>query len=697
MTFACGGAVVIPITSTKLLSKSTTIDGTGEQITLDGGGNTKLFQTTGQVTALNLVFRKLTLRNGWATDRGAGIDLVWQDPSIPTNLLVEDVTFQNNVAAASQADWGGGAICSVTGVLTIRRSTFVGNRGGNGGAIVNRDAQTTIEDSLFQDNATQAVVGDPFNGGLGGHGGAIYVDGTNLGALTMRRTVFSGNRAKNTGGVIYSWMYGLPSVLAIEDCTFADNAAVTDGGAVHHANGRLAISGSTFSGNTAVRSGGALFEMEADPGQTPVSITNSTFYGNSATGIRPSDGSMGFGGAIVDAGKPTTLTHVTIVGNHADSVGGGIAEPGTSRATLRASIVADNTAAHGGLPGDLQRNCSATLVDGGFNLQWPLLNPPCAAGVTLASPLLGPLAANGGATATMSPQSGSPAINRVTSGCPPPSTDQRGYARPFGPGCDSGAVEWRAATDLAVTLSGQPSAAVDGQAISWTIGVTNAGPLTATSALVTDVFPSTSTGMTWSCTAAGGASCPASGSGNIGATVTLPVGGSLAIQATGTASLGAARQVADSVTVAVPSGMDDPVPSNNSATLTIPVARTMSFYTVAPCRVVDTRNATGSRGGPALAAGVARAFPISGACGVPATAWAVSVNVTVTQPTAVGNVRLFPASTPQPLVSTLNYATGITRANAAVAALGTAGDLTVLATQASGSVHLILDVNGYFE
>jgi len=31
------------------------------------------------------------------------------------------------------------------------------------------------------------------------------------------------------------------------------------------------------------------------------------------------------------------------------------------------------------------------------------------------------------------------------------------------------------------------------------------------------------------------------------------------------------------------------------------------------------------------------------------------------------------------------------------AALGTAGDLTALATQASGSVHLILDVNGYFE
>jgi uncharacterized repeat protein (TIGR01451 family) len=698
VTFDCGASAVIRITSTKLLSKSTTIDGTGQQVTLDGGGSTRLFQTTGQPkTGLDLVFRKLTLRNGWATDRGAGIDLVWQGASVLTNLLIEDVTFQNNVAAASGPDWGGGAICAVTGVLTIRRSTFVGNRGGNGGAFLNRDAQTTIEDSRFEDNATQAAVGDPFNGGVGGSGGAILVDGSALGTLTLRRTVFSGNRATNVGGAIIAWMYGLPSALVIEDCTFASNVAVRTGGAITLANGRLAISGSTFSGNTVVGQGGALFVTEADPGQTPVSVTNSTFSGNSATGRPPADGAAGAGGAILDNGNPTTLTHVTIVGNHADSAGGGIAGGSTSRTTVRASIVADNTAANGGLPGGVSQNCASTLADGGFNLQWPSGTRACAAGVTFAAPLLGPLAANGGPTATMSPQNGSPAIDRVTSGCPPPSTDQRGSARPFGAGCDSGSVEWRRSADLAVTLSGEPSAVADGQPVSWTIGVTNAGPLAATGAAVTDLFPSTVTGVTWSCVAAGGASCPAGGSGNLGATVTVPVGGSLTIQATGTASLGAARQVPDTVTVAVPSGMDDPVPSNNSASLTIPVARSMSFHPVAPCRVVDTRDAAGSRGGPALAAGAARTFPISGTCGVPSTAWAVSLNVAVTQPTAAGNVRLFPGGTPAPLASTLNYRAGITRANNATAALGTAGDLTALASQASGSVHLILDVNGYFE
>ena len=654
VTFHCGGGpVVIPITSTKVLSASTTIDGTGQQVTLDGGGTTKMFRTTYQLaTGLSLVFRQLTLKNGRAADQGAALELVWQEPSRLTSLLIEDVTFRDNVAATSHADWGGGAIYGATGVLTIRRSTFVGNRGANGGAIGTIAVRMTIEDSRFEGNATLPVVGDPFGGGEGGHGGAIYIDGTNLGALTLRRTTFSGNQATNLGGAIHSWMYGLPSALVIEDCTFASNAGTTNGGAIFHMNGRLTVSGSTFSGNTVVGQGGAIWEGEADAGQTPVAITSSTFNGNRATGIRPNSGSTGLGGAIRDNGNPTTLTHLTIVGNHADWVGGGIV--GGAHATLRASIVADNTAANGGNPWNIGKNCSGTLADGGFNLQWPTLNPSdandrrCAASVTFQPPQLGPLGANGGGTATMAPLVGSPAIDAVASGCPPPATDQRGYARPYGPRCDAGAVEWRQAADLAVSLSGGPTAA-EGQPVSWAIGVTNAGPFAAAGALVADSFPAVASGVAWTCVPGGGASCPPSGSGNISMSASLPVGGSLAIQASGTISgLGGARQVTNTVTVAVPAGMDDPRPSNNSASLTIPVERTMSFHTVAPCRVVDTRGPSGSRGGPALVPGTPRVFPIAGFCDVPATAWAVSLNATVTQPTATGNVRLFPGGLPSP-------------------------------------------------
>jgi hypothetical protein len=120
------------------------------------------------------------------------------------------------------------------------------------------------------------------------------------------------------------------------------------------------------------------------------------------------------------------------------------------------------------------------------------------------------------------------------------------------------------------------------------------------------------------------------------------------------------------------------------------------FYTVTPCRVVDTRDPNGPLGGPILVAGSARSFTISGPkCGIPATAKAVSVNVTVTGATQNGNVRLYPAGTPTPTTSTINYVAGVTRANNATITLNASGETAVLASP-SGSVHFILDVNGYY-
>jgi len=112
---------------------------------------------------------------------------------------------------------------------------------------------------------------------------------------------------------------------------------------------------------------------------------------------------------------------------------------------------------------------------------------------------------------------------------------------------------------------------------------------------------------------------------------------------------------------------------------------------------VDTRNALGPLGGPALPGGSSRTFTIGGQCGVPAGAKAVSLNVAVTQPGAAGDFRLYPGGTTLPLVSNLNYGAGQTRANNAVVSLSAGGDLTVTCAQASTtSAHLIVDVNGYF-
>jgi len=123
----------------------------------------------------------------------------------------------------------------------------------------------------------------------------------------------------------------------------------------------------------------------------------------------------------------------------------------------------------------------------------------------------------------------------------------------------------------------------------------------------------------------------------------------------------------------------------------------MDFYTLPPCRLVDTRAAAGTFGGPALVAGADRVFPLFDRCGIPPTARALSVNLAVTQPTAGGNLRLYPAGTPLPLVSSVNYTAGKTRANNAIVALNGLGELAVRCAQASGTAHFILDVNGYFE
>jgi Leucine-rich repeat (LRR) protein len=130
-----------------------------------------------------------------------------------------------------------------------------------------------------------------------------------------------------------------------------------------------------------------------------------------------------------------------------------------------------------------------------------------------------------------------------------------------------------------------------------------------------------------------------------------------------------------------------------TATFTPPPAT--SYYTVPPCRAYDTRYA--SLGGPApLSAASATNVMLAGSCLVPPGASAVSLNVTVTQPSNLGHLRLYPQGVPRPNVSMLNYAAGQTRANNAIVPLGPTGEITIFVGQAAGTAHVIIDVNGYY-
>ena len=132
--------------------------------------------------------------------------------------------------------------------------------------------------------------------------------------------------------------------------------------------------------------------------------------------------------------------------------------------------------------------------------------------------------------------------------------------------------------------------------------------------------------------------------------------------------------------------------TSSSSTVTAPLG--LRYIPVTPCRVVDTRNATGPFGGPIVSAGIPRSFTIpAGSCGIPATAQAYSFSVAVVPSTVLGYLTVWPTGQMQPQVATLNSLDGRIKSNAAIIPAGTGGAVSVYATN---NTQVILDINGYF-
>jgi hypothetical protein len=137
------------------------------------------------------------------------------------------------------------------------------------------------------------------------------------------------------------------------------------------------------------------------------------------------------------------------------------------------------------------------------------------------------------------------------------------------------------------------------------------------------------------------------------------------------------------------------------------------FHSLTPCRLVDSRltgTTVGTYGG-ILTSGTLKIYPVQGNCGVPVGAKAATLNVTAVTPSAQGRLIVYPSGLTEPLVSTINFPVGTTAlANGAIVPLS-AGvacatftpstcDLAVMpyiTGMANGTVHLVLDVTGYFQ
>ncbi len=134
---------------------------------------------------------------------------------------------------------------------------------------------------------------------------------------------------------------------------------------------------------------------------------------------------------------------------------------------------------------------------------------------------------------------------------------------------------------------------------------------------------------------------------------------------------------------------------NNASVVAGAVTDPLQFLPITPCRLVDTRTATGPFGGPALDGGTARSFVLpQGVCGLPDTASAYSLNVTVVPSGTLGYLTIWPTGESQPVASTLNSPDGRVKANAAILAAGAGGAISVYASDAT---NLVIDVDGYFQ
>jgi peptidyl-prolyl cis-trans isomerase SurA len=265
----------------------------------------------------------------------------------------------------------------------------------------------------------------------------VAIKGPGAGVMTVRRpdgTVVSVSGTVTLTGLTIT---GGETALEFEKgkLTLIECGVVgSSGDGIVNKGGRLVLVRSLVAGNDGVG-------IANNSGST--TCVNSTIAGNRGSGIAVEDGSV-------------TSASCTIVRN-----GGTGLDAGDGEATAENTVVALNA-----------QGCRGHVTSAGYNLTDDLR---CTFGqtgdTTSDDPRLGELASNGGATATVAPTSGSPAIDGGNpSGCADPASggmltsDQRGLRRPAGGRCDVGAFE--AQPVVGGTVVNRILALVDGEPIT---------------------------------------------------------------------------------------------------------------------------------------------------------------------------------------------------------------------------------------
>lgn len=173
VTFGCGTSpVTITVTSQKVISFSTSIDG-GGLVTLSGGGTTSILDVNPGVT---LTLKNVTIANGHTTGNGGGIYNTG-------NLNAANVTFDGNSAL------NGAGIYNSLGSAALTGVTFSNNfASSNGGGMDVQSSSVALTNSTFYSNTA-----------LIGNGGGMLNSSS---AVTLTNITLNGNFAGSGGGAI---------------------------------------------------------------------------------------------------------------------------------------------------------------------------------------------------------------------------------------------------------------------------------------------------------------------------------------------------------------------------------------------------------------------------------------------------------------------------------------------------------------
>jgi hypothetical protein len=344
-------------------------------------------------------------------------------------LTIEDLTIRDG--AVSGTEDGGNIKLGGSTDFTLRRARVLSGDSeslGGGVYVGNSSATATFEDSLLDLNDA--------------NDGAAIVVASGAEVNVTRTTVEDNDAASSTsspeGGGIRS-----SGTLTVTDSVISGNEATgtgvsAGGGGIDIAGGSGTIRRSLVSENISVSD--TTFEQGGGiRASAPATIVNSTIFDNTANGSS--------GGGLFVFANSATLNHVTFLGNSAPGADGDHLAVGVNgvinlRATLLPGLLFFDACTKDSMTGAINSQGynieGATDADCGLSATGDLSNAGNLGFVDTGAP-----ADNGGATPTFAMAAGSPAVDHVpTASCgSAEGQDQRGFFRPSGAACDSGAYE----------------------------------------------------------------------------------------------------------------------------------------------------------------------------------------------------------------------------------------------------------------